>query len=272
MPSLTPQKIEEIEPLLLALQNELGVVVPDGKRSQLLQNLTPLLSSYGFSSTAELAERLQQQDSAELKSNVLDVITRCYSDWSLSEELRRLLHKYILAQLNDNARIWVVGCGQGQLAYSVAMEIANHERISSESKNIQIIASDIPMADVESAEKGIYSNLEISYLNEEYKRLYLSKLDSESWQIKEKVRQQVSFKQCELTSDFQFIGHVDLIICPDILVYFSNEVKVAVLSQFSSLLKPGGVLLTGHNQLPAPDTSGFERVEHSAGIFYRQKA
>ncbi len=272
MSSTNPQKIDEFEPLLLALQNALGVVVPDGKRMQLTLSLTPLLARYQLNSLTDLADRLSEKNSDELKSSVLEAITRCDTTWSLTDEIRTVLHKYILAQLKNDARIWVIGCGQGQLAYTVAMEIANHERISAEAKNIRIIASDIPPTDIAIAEAAVYSDSEISGLSDEYRRLYFTQKDTENWQIKDKIRQQVSFEPVELTTDFQSLCHMDLIICPDVLVYFSNGVKAGVLSQFSSLLKPGGILLTGYSQIHAPTAAGFERVDHPSGIFYRQKS
>jgi chemotaxis methyl-accepting protein methylase len=45
-----------------------------------------------------------------------------------------------------------------------------------------------------------------------------------------------------------------------------------MLGQFSSQLKPGGIFVTGHNQAILPFTDRFERVDHPAGVFYRQKS
>lgn len=270
MSPATPHMIDEYESLLVALQEVLGVVVPDGKRKQLSAGLTPLLSIHNLASFDELAAKLLERQ-PDLVADVLDAITRCSSGWNFSEDIKKLLHKYILARLPENARIWVVGCGRGQLAYSVAMEIANHERISGKSNNMQIIASDIPADDIKSGEPGIYSNIQVADLGEDYKRVYLTQVDGKNWQMKEKVRQRVKFMPADLTKNFQHLGHMDLIICPDVLVYFSNGVKASVLSQFSSLLKPGGILLTGNDQIHLPAVSGFERVDHPAGTFYRQR-
>jgi chemotaxis methyl-accepting protein methylase len=65
---------------------------------------------------------------------------------------------------------------------------------------------------------------------------------------------------------------MDLIICPDVLVYYSNGVKASILSQFAEQLKPGGIFLAGNNQAVVPFSQDFERVDHPAGIFYRKKS
>ncbi|MCK4705076.1 MAG: hypothetical protein KAT90_06320, partial [Gammaproteobacteria bacterium] len=90
-------------------------------------------------------------------------------------------------------------------------------------------------------------------------------------QIKEKVCQLLSFSQCDLKEDFLSLGHMDLIICPEVLDYFSNGVKASVLQQFSECLKSGGIFITGNNQSVAAFNKSLERVEHPEGLFYRQK-
>jgi chemotaxis protein methyltransferase CheR len=270
MPSAASHKIEDYEPLLVALQNVLGVVVPDGQRIQLLEKIEPLLTTYKLNSLASLAESLASSQADEIRSSVLNIISQRYADWSLCVETKNVLHNYIFAQLPDNARIWIVGCGQGQLAYAVAMEMAEYEKNSGETKKRQLFASDVPLSDIKQAELASYSELQLAELDDEYKKSYFSQND-DAWQIKDKLRKRISFSQCDLTKDFQSLEHMDLIYCPEALVYFSNGVKANILKQFSALLKPGGIFLTGNNQAVIPFTKGFERVEHPAGVFYRQK-
>jgi chemotaxis methyl-accepting protein methylase len=64
---------------------------------------------------------------------------------------------------------------------------------------------------------------------------------------------------------------MDLIICPEVLVYFSSSVKAGIIQQFVGLLNSGGTFLTGSNQAVIPFSESFERVEHPAGAFYRKK-
>lgn len=264
--------IEDYESLLVALQNVLGVVVPETQRSCLVERVEPLLSDYKLDSLASLAESLQGEQANEIRSSVLEAISQRQSGWTPGPATLNILHNYIFEQLPDGARIWIVGCGQGQLAYAVAMEIAEYENRRGESKKFQLFASDSSQTDIKQAELATYQTQQLAGLSEAYKKLYTT-ADAEGncWTIKDRIRQNLHFSQCDLTKDFQSIGEMDLIICPDILVYYSNGVKAGILQQFSTLLKSGGIFLTGSNQAVMPFTGGFERVEHPAGIFYRQK-
>ncbi|NOQ88425.1 MAG: hypothetical protein GQ550_05820 [Gammaproteobacteria bacterium] len=272
MPSAVSHNIDDYESLLVALQNVLGVVVPDAQRRCLVERVEPLLSHYKLDSLASLAENLQLGKPDELRSSVLEAISQRQPDWAISPLMLNVLHEYVFAQLPENARIWLVGCGQGQLAYAMAMEIAEYENKSGKTKNFQLLASDSSKNDINQADAATYTAQQISGLSERYKKLYTTvNAEGDSWSIKDKIRQNTRFSQCDLTEDFQSMAAMDLIICPEVLVYCSNGVKAGILQQFSTLLKSGGILLTGSNQAVTPLAEGFERVEHPAGVFYRQK-
>ena len=272
MTSAASHNIDDYESLLVALQDVLGVVVPESQRSCLLDRVEPLLARFSLESVASLAQSLKSGDAGDVKSSVLEAISKRQSDWVLNPSIINVLQKYVLDQLVDNADIWIVGCGQGQLAYSVAMEIAEYENRKDDSKNFRLLATDCSLSDIKQAESASYSRHQLSRLGDGYRKLYTAAGDTtDSGVIKDKIRRTIRFSQIDLKEDFHSLGKFDLIICPEVLVYFSNGVKAGILRQFSKQLKPGGIFLTGHNQAVLPFTDGFERVDHPAGVFYRQK-
>jgi len=271
MSSAASSGIDDYEPLLLALQDELGVVVPEIQRVSLLERIQTLLDVHDLDTFAALAECISGDD--EIKSQVLDVISQRQSGWALSAPIINVLHKYVLEQLPKNARVWIVGCGQGQMAYALAMEMAQHEHATGENKDIHIIATDHSAAAIEQAKKAVYTEHQLEALKDEYKNLYTAATNNGSGrQIRERITEKLSFSQCSLKEDFSSLDMMDLIICPDVLVYYSNGVKGSILSRFADQLKSGGIFLTGSNQAVVPFSQDFERVEHPAGIFYRKKS
>ena len=270
MPSATSHSINDYESLLVALQNILGVIVPDGQRSNIVERVEPLLLSYKLDSFSLLSEELQDCDT-DICANVLDVISRRQPAWPMSAEAKNILHKYIFAQLPDKAKIWIVGCGQGQLAYSTMMEIEKFQSKTGKDKNFHLIATDVLQDDINQARQAIYNTQQLSTLRDEDKKCFFT-LDEKtgSGQLKDKFRQKITFSLCDLVEDFQSLGQMDLIICPEVLVYFSTSVKAGIIQQFSDLLNSGGILLTGNNQAIAADHE-LDRVDHPAGVFYRKK-
>lgn len=271
--SSVSHNIEDFESLLVTLQNSLGVVVSDEQRGDLVERIEPLLSAHQLDSLASLAASIEGDHAEEIKSEILDALSNGQSSWYLSPEMKRVLHDYIFEQLPENAKIWIVGCGQGQLAYSVAMEVAEYENETGTTKNFELIATDVLQSNIKYAESATYSKQQLDGLSEEYKKLFVTlNAKDGSGKIKEKIRQLLSFRQCDLKDDFQSLEPMDIIICPEALVYFSNSIKESILQRFSDILKPGGIFLAGSNQTIVSLGGGFERVEHPAGVFYRQKS
>lgn len=272
MPSATSHHIDDYESLLVALQDVLGVVVPESQRSCLVERVEPLLSEYKLESLASLAQHLQGEKAEDIKSSVLDAISQRHSSWLLNPVMVAMLQDYIFEQLPSEAKVLVVGSGHGQLAYALAMQLAEYENRSKNKKQVSFLAVDSSQNAIKYSQQASYSAQELAGLSEEFKKLYSTSSDgAERRTVKDKIRQLVTFNQCDLTKDFQSIGQVDLIICPEVLVYFSNGVKAGVLQQFSTLLKAGGIFITGGNQAVTPLLKGFERVEHPSGVFYRKK-
>jgi len=272
MSSAVSYNIDDYESLLLALQEVLGVVVPEAQRSCLIERVEPLLVDYKLDSLSSLAASLQAGQPEDIKTVVLEVISQPYSGWTLSSGILSVLNNYVFAQLPDNARIWLVGCGQGQLAFTVAMEIAEFENTNGISRNFQLYATDNTQRDIQQAEAATYNARQLTGLSADYKKLYTTASNKgDSWTVKDRIRSRIHFSQCSLTDDFQSMGAMDVIICPEILVYYTNGVKAGILKQFATLLKSGGILLVGGNQSVTPLADGFERVEHPSGVFYRQK-
>ena len=174
MSSVASHNIDDLESLLVTLQNTLGIIVPDEQRSSLLGKITPLLSIYKLDSLASLAESIEQNKPETIRTVIFDVVSQTQMGWLLNNEIKEVLNDYVFSQLPDKANVWILGCGQGQAAYAIAMDLADFEHNSGDAKNIQFFASDVSAADVEYAEPGKYNKQQMTALSEEHTRLYMS--------------------------------------------------------------------------------------------------
>ncbi len=277
MSSVVSPDLNDYESLLVALQNVLGIVVTDDQRSSLLMRIESLLSSNNIDSIAALTKILSENN--EIKSTLLETLSLPHSSWHLANDIKKVLHDYIFSQLPEKAKICIVGCGQGQLAYGVAMEIAEYENKSGEANNFQLIATDGVASDLEIAEAALYTSQQLSSLSPEYKKLYTAAgTAADVFKIKDRIRQKVTFLQYNLATDLatnvKSPKDIDLVICPEALAYFTNGDKARITLQLSEMLKPGGIFLTSDNQSILPQAvisknKSLERVQHPSGDFYR---
>ena len=269
MPATSSYTVEDYETLLVALQDVYGIVVPEEQRGMMVQRLVPILPDLQLETLNDLARCLSARDNQQLSDRVLSSLSHYSTGWHLNSELRSLLRDYVFEQQADGARMWVVGCGKGELAWSVAMELDDYEHQNDDTTDISIVASDSLAEDIEKAGSANYNEMELDSLGEGFRQLYFAPADNgNGFMVKNRIRDRVEFSQCDLMKGCQQLGQFDVILCPQVLAYLSNGVRAAALQAFAGMLKPGGILIVGSQQ-NVPPGIGLERVNHPAGVFYR---
>lgn len=273
MTTVSDDKVDEYQALLLALEEVFGVVVGEQKRSLMTTKFQSVMESFGIDSLAMLANRIRGEQSHQLRAAVLQTITSNDVSWFSYPEISGLLNDYLLPnavnQNKNDYRIWVVGSGFGQLAYSLAMSIEEFKQNHGISNDFEIVATDISEDVVNQAAKGRYDEAMLEGLSAHYKKQYMLPED-EHWTVSPAIKSMVRFATCDLLEMIDGMGHFDLVVCPDVFIYFSTSVKRKILEEMARLLDPSGILLVGANEPVVSFTKHFERVNHDAGVFYRQ--
>ncbi|HHO59617.1 MAG TPA: hypothetical protein ENJ64_05195, partial [Thiotrichales bacterium] len=143
MPSAVSREIDDYQTLSLAFQDVLGVIITDDQRTTMLTKLNRVMQAFELDSLVKLAEKMRRDGSTRLNSSILDAITTPDSNWFQTPTISRLLDKYVLENIRKDARIWVAGCGNGSLAYSIAMDIAEYNRRNNTDVRPAILATDV---------------------------------------------------------------------------------------------------------------------------------
>jgi chemotaxis protein methyltransferase CheR len=273
MSSAAQKRHDDYQALLLVMQDVLGVVVDDENHAQIRQKLKPIMAEYGFGSFSVLAKAMREEASKNLLSSVLQSIIAHDSVWFGYPDINKLVTEYVLPGIADknkaDFRVWIVGCGQGQTVYSTAMIIEEFKQQYDMVCDVEILATDLSESIVSWAEKGRYDSSMLAGLPLAYKQKYMDARDDQ-WEVDKTLRSMVQFETCDLLESFTDRGHFDVIICPDVLIYFSNDVKSKILHEFAELLSPSGVLLVSANEPVALFCNKFDLVNHDSGVFYRQ--
>jgi chemotaxis protein methyltransferase CheR len=132
----------------------------------------------------------------------------------------------------------------------------------------EILATDIDRSALERAQTGgPYSADEVSNVPPDMLERYFRTRDDGHYVI-EGLRRKVTFRYHNLLSD-PFENNFDLIVCRNVVIYFTAEVKDRLYRRFHDALRPGGILFVGGTEVVSQASSiGFE----TAGIsFYRRK-
>lgn len=197
-----------------------------------------------------------------------DYLTINVSSFFRDGEKYEHLQKQILPELLRNRpqlQAWSAGCSRGQEPYSLTILLAE---IGGVFRQHHILATDLDRTILDQARVGgPYSIDEMSNVPFVLRQRYFNKREDGYW-INENIRRQITFRQHNLLSD-SFQGGFDLIICRNVVIYFTGPVKEKLYQNFYNALRPGGILFVGGTEIvPHASEIGFE----TAGIsFYRRQ-
>lgn len=160
-----------------------------------------------------------------------------------------------------NLRIWSAGCSTGEEAYTAVMTMKDYFGRNS-GWDYRMLATDISMHVLESAQAGVYSAESLKNLPASWENLYFSK-SGETYLLSDEVKREVIFKRLNLMEDFHFQNQFDLIFCRNVMIYFRQETKNELVRKFYNVLKPGGYLFIGHSETIQRDAADFKYIEPS---------
>ena len=151
-------------------------------------------------------------------------------------------------------RIWSAACSTGDEPYSLVMLLAKYIPMS----DIKIIATDIDAQILAQAKTGIYHEKSLKALPKEFVEKYFTKLNDQSFKISDQVKNCVEFKQHDLLKD-RYPDRLDLIVCRNVVIYFTEDAKNEIYKRFSdSLVKDGTLFVGSTEQIIKPSSCGFE--------------
>lgn len=188
--------------------------------------------------------------------NLIDVLTIHETYFFREEEKLRTFSEDLLPEIAKHnqkiksLRIWSAGCSTGEEPYTISMLLMEDPRFKD--WNIEIVATDISQRVLQSARRGTYKDLSFRTTDPKYLR-YLDKYfhkEADGYRIDDKVKKIVSFFCLNLLDKnrLSFIGHMDIIFCRNVIIYFDLNAKKYVAEAFYKKLKDSGFLILGHSE------------------------
>jgi chemotaxis protein methyltransferase CheR len=166
-------------------------------------------------------------------------------------------------------RIWSAGCSTGEEPYSIAISLCESLKFA-EAWEIEILATDISRRALRHAERGVYSRRALQELSLHKVDTYFT-ASKHGYQVKQRIRRMISFAQINL-ADSVYVGKLDCIFCMNVLMYFSEERRLAILRRFYDALEPGGYFMLGHSETLTNAPLKFEPVALEGCRLYRKPA
>ncbi|MFW5726066.1 MAG: CheR family methyltransferase, partial [Bacteroidota bacterium] len=166
--------------------------------------------------------------------------------------------------LDDQVRVWSVGCATGEEAYSLAILLLEEASNLQYSPTIQVFASDMHERSLKMAREGFYpGDIELDVSTERLRRFFIK--EDGGYRVRKEVREMVIFTPHNLLNDPPF-SKLDMIVCRNLLIYLKREVQQDVFDLFHYALLPDGVLVLGTSE--HLESSELFRTKHKDHSFH----
>jgi chemotaxis protein methyltransferase CheR len=169
---------------------------------------------------------------------------------------------FLSGRIRDkDLRIWSAGCSSGEEPYTLQMIMNDYFGNDSTSWDKQILATDISTRALEIAKAGTYPLEAISEISTFWRLNYFDKLDNERVRVKETIKKDVTFRKFNLMEElFPFKRKFHVIFCRNVMIYFEQKTKLALINKFYDCLDDGGYLFIGHSETIDRDETNFKYI------------
>jgi chemotaxis protein methyltransferase CheR len=233
------------------------------KEAQMKRRLTTLRMKHGFATFGDYYSAIE--GNRALLNEFLDRMTINVSEFWRNPQRWEVLQKVFLPEIASASlrpRIWSAACSTGEEPYTIAMILSEMGLLD----RTTLLATDLDMGVLQKAQEGIYLERSLRDVPKTSRNKYF-KASEGAYAVSEVLKKAVTFKQGNLLYD-KFESGFDLIVCRNVMIYFTEEAKHQLYHKFAGALKPGGILFVGSTeQIFSPAQYGFETADT---FFYRR--
>ncbi|MGP6086734.1 CheR family methyltransferase [Antarctobacter jejuensis] len=205
---------------------------------------------------------------AMLARDVMQAEARFFPSAQSLESLRDRVLIPLLQSDQESFRLWVPGCGTGELTYSLAMLIAELTAAQGDARRWRLFGSDTDAVALRQARVGVFPRSALTGVSAPRQDRFFTEARG-GYEIDGALREMCVFSQHNLYVDPPF-GHLDLILCRNPLMFAGQAEVSQALSVFHYALQPGGCL----GVLDAPDATLdaqlFEPLDERQTLFRRR--
>lgn len=263
----------ELELFVLALKRRHGFDFSQYAPASLTRRVRQLVHVHQSTSITELTARLLHE--ADFVTRIVQGLSVPVSEMFRDPPVFRALRDQVLPMLASYPRIniWQAGCANGQEVYSLAImleEAGLYDRS-------HIFATDFNPEALQRAHEGIYPARDAQLWSRNYMEagggLSLADYYSARYdfiRLHERLRRNITFANHNLVSDKMFC-EAHLVVCRNVLIYFTNPLQNRTLMLFRDSLVRGGYLCLGlrESMTFAQVATDFNAVDARLRIYRR---
>jgi two-component system CheB/CheR fusion protein len=262
---------DAFEDVLAYLKESRGFDFTGYKRTSLLRRVQHRMNQVSVADFGDYLDYLQlnSDEFNSLFTTILINVTGFFRDAEAWDYLRDEIVPGLLADRGpeDPIRVWSAGCASGEEAYSIAIVLAEALGTDQFRQRVKIYATDVDEEALTQARQAAYGTRELEGVPPELLDKYFEPHEGR-YSFRKDLRRSVIFGRNDLVQDAP-ISRIDLLVCRNTLMYFTQETQAKILGRFHFALLPRGVLFLGKAEMLLSHTRIFDAVDLKRRIFRR---
>ena len=248
---IQPISDEDFRRLTSFIKSEYGITLQE-KRQLVTSRLSSLLTEQGYSSFSQFVTQLLKEKDPQKIEQVLNRLTTNYTFFMRETEHFDFFSKVILPELvrkyqsKRSIAIWSAGCSSGEEPYNLSMYIKDYLGMQANQWDTRILATDISQKALATAKKGVYEVP--NTVPDAWRKKYFKKIEGSRYAVSPEIRNNVIFQTFNLMDPIKFRTKFDVIFCRNVMIYFDQPTKDALVRRFYDATVPGGYLLISKSE------------------------
>ena len=171
-------------------------------------------------------------------------------------------------------RLWSAGCATGEEPYSLAILL---DRLLPDAADwsLTILATDINRTALEAARRGVYREWSLRETPPWVRDRYFHRRGGDTFEVDPGIRRMVTLAPLNLADGFPAImtntSAMDLILCRNVIMYFTREAQWATAARLQRALVTGGWLVVGPAEASTEIFRPLVPINFPGAILYQKE-
>jgi chemotaxis protein methyltransferase CheR len=168
-------------------------------------------------------------------------------------------------------RILSAGCSTGEEVHTLAMMLHDSGQFFW-GWQVEVIGLDVDALALEKARRGLYFHNSFRALPPQILERHFAP-EGNGHVVKDSIRRMVKLRRGNLLDPESYAGlpRLDVVVCRNVLIYFSDDAMLRAVRLFGEALAPGGYLLLGHAESLARLTDSWTPIRFQGAVIYRSQ-
>ena len=190
---------------------------------------------------------------------------------AFSDNVLRLIKDRKTRRGDRRLRVLSAGCSTGEEAHTLAMILHDTGQFFW-NWDVQIIGLDVDQVALEKARRAVYQHNSFRSTSPEIVERHFVKQGNGAMQVKDSLRKYVRFAHGNILDhvSYEAFRPVDVIVCRNVLIYFSDAATLRAVRMFHDALTPGGYLLLGHAESLSRISDMFMPIRFKGAMIYQK--